>query len=76
MTSLEERFGHLGLDALGAEGNGEFAPVAMGQHGMVEPEGREDVHLGQSKVSRDVGVAWVGKDLGMSDGVGPRLVDP
>ena len=76
MTSLEERFWHLGLDALGAEGKGEFTPVTMGQHGMVESEGREDVHLGQSKVPRDVGVAWVGQDLTMPDGVGLRLVDP
>ena len=76
MTSLEERFGHLGLDALGAEGKGEFTPVTMGQHGMVESERREDVHLGQTKVLRDVGVAGVGQDLGMSDGVGLRLVDP
>ena len=73
---FEERFGPLGLHALGAEGKGEFAPVAMGQHGMVQLEGRENVHLGQSKVPRDVGVAGVGRDLGLPDGVGLRLVDP
>ena len=76
MTSLEERFWHLGLDVLGAEGKGEFARVTMGQHGMVESERRENVHLGQSKVPRDVGVAGVGRDLGMPDGIGLRLVDP
>ena len=36
---FEERFAHLGLHALGAERKSEFAPVAIGQHGMVQPEG-------------------------------------
>ena len=43
---------------------------------MVQLEGREDVHLDQSKVLSNVGVARVGQVLGMTDGVGLRLVDP
>ena len=73
---FEERFAHLGLHALGAQGKGEFAPVAIGQHGMVQLEGRENVHLCQSKVLSNVSVAGVGQDLGMPDGIGHAFVDP
>ena len=68
--------GHLGLHALGTEGKGKFVPVAIGQHGMVQFKGRENVHLGQPEVLRDVSVARVGQDLGMPDGVRHAFVHP
>ena len=74
--SLQRGFGHFFFHTGSAEWKGEFAFMAVRQHGMVEFARRQHLALDDSKVAADVGVTGLRDEDGMAFGVEARFVDP
>ena len=62
-------FGHLFFDTSSTEWKGEFALMAVRQHGMVQGTWRQNTTLDEAKVGADVRVTRLVNEARMSFGV-------